>query len=74
MLSGEAINTSALTNREAEVVQLVARGLSGKQIAIALGISVRTVETHRARVMTKLSAHSTADIVRFAVRAGLVDP
>jgi DNA-binding NarL/FixJ family response regulator len=61
----------ALTAREREIVQLLAEGHSNKQIAAFLGISVKTVETHRAAVMRKLDAHSVVDIVRYAVRNNL---
>lgn len=63
-----------LTAREEEVLVCVARGLSNKEIASELGISVKTVETHRTRVSRKLDATGTADLVRFAVRSGLIDP
>ncbi len=64
---------SPLTPRETEVLQCVARGLTTKQTGVALGVSPRTIETHRARLMRKLSAHSTADLVRYAIRTGLVE-
>jgi DNA-binding NarL/FixJ family response regulator len=60
-----------LTNREREVFRLVAEGLTSGQIAARLGISSRTVETHRAKIMRKLGLHSQADLVRYAVRVGL---
>jgi DNA-binding NarL/FixJ family response regulator len=65
---------SLLTSREREVVQLVAEGNSNKMIAKLLEISVKTVETHRAAAMHKLNIHSTADLVRYAVRNKLVTP
>lgn len=61
-----------LTEREREVVQLVAEGKTNKQIARLLSVSVNTVETHRKHVMEKLDLHSTADVVRFAVREKIV--
>lgn len=61
-----------LSDREREVFQLVAEGRSNKQIADTLCVSVSTIETHRARIMTKLDLHTTADMVRFAVRRGVV--
>jgi DNA-binding NarL/FixJ family response regulator len=63
-----------LTSREREIVQLVAEGNSNKKIAKMLVISVKTVETHRAAAMHKLNIHSTADLVRYAVRNKLVEP
>jgi DNA-binding NarL/FixJ family response regulator len=62
-----------LSSREREVLQLVAEGKSSKEIAQVLNLSVSTVETHRKHIMEKLGLHSTAAIVRFAVRKGLVD-
>lgn len=57
-----------LTAREREVVQLLAEGKTNKQIARLLGVTAKTVETHRATVMRKLDAHSVVDIVRYALR------
>ncbi len=61
-----------LTPRERETVQLVAEGKTNKDIAQILGISVKTVETHRATVMRKLQLDAAADLVRYAVRNGIV--
>jgi len=58
--------------REREVIRLIALGKSGKEIARLMGISARTVETHRERLMAKLQLHSVADVVRYAFRAGIV--
>lgn len=63
-----------LTDREREVLQLVAEGLSSKEIATQLGLSVKTAETHRANLMTKLSIRKTSGLVRLAIREGLVAP
>lgn len=63
-----------LTNRERSIVQLVAEGHSNKVIAGVLSISVKTVETHRATIMRKLSLTSSAALVRYAVRNRLVEP
>lgn len=63
-----------LTHRERGIVQLVAEGLSNKEIASVLNISIKTVETHRAAVMRKLSLTSLAALVRYAVRNRLVEP
>jgi DNA-binding NarL/FixJ family response regulator len=64
----------ALTKREREVVVLVAEGHSNKQIAATLGISGKTVESHRANVMRKLGLKHTAELVRYAMRDGLIQP
>lgn len=63
-----------LTDRERQVVTLIADGHSTKQVAGELGISVKTADSHRTRVMEKLNIHETASLVRFAVRQGLVRP
>ena len=63
-----------LTSREREVLQLVAEGKRTKEIAAALGVSVKTVESHRARLMRKLQVRETAGLVRYAIRRGLVEP
>lgn len=62
----------ALTRRERDVLRLVANGCSSREIAGSLGVSKRTVETHRSRLMAKLDIHKTASLVRFAVREGLI--
>jgi DNA-binding NarL/FixJ family response regulator len=62
----------ALSPREREVFQLVAEGLRTKEIAAKLGIGTKTVDTHRARLMKKLGAGSTAELVRIALREGVV--
>lgn len=67
--SGES---HALTEREREIVGLVASGLTNREIGQRLGLSVRTVETHRANVMRKLQLRTTAELARYAVRAGLI--
>jgi len=62
-----------LTSREREVLQLIAEGKTNKEIANSLNLSVYTVEAHRGRVMEKLNLHSTGELVRFALRNGLID-
>jgi two-component system response regulator NreC len=62
----------ALSEREREVFQLVAEGRSNKEVADLLAISVATVETHRAHILQKLDVHSTAELVLYAVRRGVV--
>lgn len=64
--------TVKLSERERDVVVLVAEGLSNKQVGTTLGISVKTVESHRRNIMRKLGLKSSADLVRYAVRDGLV--
>ncbi|HMK43512.1 MAG TPA: response regulator transcription factor [Dissulfurispiraceae bacterium] len=63
----------ALTLKETEIVRLIAMGLTNKEIANELQVSIKTVETHKGRVMYKLKKNKTADLVRFAVRQGIVD-
>jgi DNA-binding NarL/FixJ family response regulator len=62
-----------LTSREREVLQMIAEGKTNKDIATVLNLSVYTVDAHRGRIMEKLNVHSVTDLVRFAVRCGLVD-
>jgi len=64
----------ALTARQREILQLIAEGKATKEIAQLLDLSVKTVETHRMRMMERLGIHDVANLVRFAVRAGLVPP
>ena len=63
-----------LTSRERQVVQLIGEGNSTKEIAALLGLSVKTVDTHRTRLMTKLDIHETASLVRYAIRRGMIEP
>ena len=65
--------SSSLTSREREVLQLLAQGYRGKDIAAGLGISVNTVRTHVQSILTKLQVHSRLEAAAFAVRHGLVD-
>ena len=62
-----------LSSREAEVLQLIAEGKANKETAAALHISIKTVEKHRQRLMTKLDIHDVAGLTRYAVTAGFVD-
>lgn len=62
-----------LTPREQEIMRLLAEGLSGKEIAERLFISPKTVENHRSSIMNKLELHSTMELVRYAVKLGLID-
>ena len=78
----QAINTgddtsgplSVLTDRERQVLQLIAEGLSSKEVAAQLGFSVKTAEAHRSSLMSKLGIHKTSALVRFAIREGLISP
>ena len=63
-----------LSPREQEVLQMIAAGRSNKEVARELGISVRTVDTHRTRIMRKLDVHSAAELVRHALDQGLITP
>ena len=63
-----------LTAREREVVQLIAEGRSSKQVGDVLGISVKTVDTHRANLMRKLGIHSVSELVRYAIREKIAAP
>lgn len=61
-----------LSSREREVMQMIAEGKTNKEIAVVLNLSVYTIEAHRGKIMEKLNLHSTGDIVRFAIRNGLI--
>jgi DNA-binding CsgD family transcriptional regulator len=63
-----------LTARERQVLQLVAEGKTTKEVAQLLGISAKTADSHRTRIMTKLGIHDTAGLVRYAIRRGLIQP
>jgi DNA-binding NarL/FixJ family response regulator len=69
--SGQVVG---LTPRQREVLQLIAEGLSSKQIARRLHLSAKTVEAHRAQIMERLEIHHVAGLVRYAVRTGLIQP
>jgi PAS domain S-box-containing protein len=64
----------ALTERERQVLVLIAAGNSTKQAATTLGISYKTADSHRSRILEKLGVHETASMVRYAIRAGLIEP
>jgi len=70
-LRGKPASESQLSHREREVLQLLAEGRSSKEIATRLQLSVKTVETHRTRVMHKLSLHTIAELTKYAIREGL---
>jgi DNA-binding NarL/FixJ family response regulator len=62
-----------LTSRQREIVQLLAEGKSSKEVAVALNISVKTAETHRANIMRKLELHSVSELVRYAVKNQIIE-
>jgi DNA-binding NarL/FixJ family response regulator len=66
--------TDGLTRREREVLQVLAEGRTNRQVGELLKISVKTAETHRARIMRKLNAETVADLVRYAIRNKIVRP
>jgi len=63
-----------LTPRQREIVQLLAEGKSSKEVAVALELSVKTAETHRANIMRKLDCHSVSEVVRYAIRNKIIEP
>jgi two-component system response regulator NreC len=73
-LSKTDLPADPLTSRERQVLQLVGEGKSTKEVATLLGISMKTAESHRTRLMQKLDIHETASLVRYAIRRGLVQP
>ncbi len=73
-LSKKYISPDPLSTRERQVLQLVGEGKSTKEIAAQLGISAKTAESHRMRLMRKLNIHETASLVRYAIRRGLIQP
>jgi len=66
------VRSQPLSPRELQVLQLVAEGKTTKEVASLLGISVKTAESHRTRIMEKLEIHETAGLVRYAIRHGIV--
>ena len=73
-LTKSDIPPDPLTPREREVLRLVAEGKTNKDVAKLLGISQKTAESHRTRILEKLGIHETASLVRYAIRSGLVQP
>jgi len=71
-LAGSPLIYEPLTARERQVLQLVAEGRTTKEVAAQLGVSVKTAESHRSRIMDKLDIHSTAGLVHYAIRRGLI--
>jgi DNA-binding NarL/FixJ family response regulator len=70
---GKRSTRERLTAREREVVRLISEGKHSREVSATLGISVKTVETHRANIMRKLDIHCMGDLVRYALRNRLVD-
>lgn len=73
-LENKDIELDPLSPREREVVQLIAEGRTTKQVGVILGISVKTAESHRTRIMDKLDIHEIATLVRYAIRQGVIQP
>ena len=71
-LANNAVAVGLLTQKERQVLQLIGEGKTNKEIAQQLGVSVKTVESHRANLMKKLAVHETASLVRHAIKIGLV--
>ena len=70
----DEVAPAAVTVREREILQLIAEGQSNKEAAATLGVSVKTIEAHRANVMRKLRLRSVSDLVRYAIRNRIVQP
>jgi len=70
---GDEVAGVRLSDREREVLQLIAEGRSSKEIGVAFHISARTVDTHRQRLMDKLGIHTVAELTKFAIREGLTE-
>ncbi|ARJ67347.1 DNA-binding response regulator [Magnetospirillum sp. ME-1] len=72
-LEGSDMAGGSLTAREREVLQLIARGHKNREIADDLGIAIKTVETHRTKIMQKLDLHNSAELAAYAIRRGLIE-
>lgn len=70
--SAPEVSGPGLTSREREVIQLVAEGKSTKEVAVALGLSVKTADTHRSNLMRKLGVHSVSELVLYAIRNNII--
>lgn len=73
-VGGSRSPLKVLSAREREIIQMLAEGLSTKEVASQLGISVATAATHRTNIMKKIGAHSVAELVLYAIRNGIVQP
>jgi DNA-binding NarL/FixJ family response regulator len=69
---GSGRQSDGLTEREREVLQLVAEGKTNQEIAEQLTVSIKTVQTHRAHLMRKINAHDRTELVKYAIRQGVV--
>jgi DNA-binding NarL/FixJ family response regulator len=69
----KVVEKNILTEREREILKLIASSLTNRKIADKLSISVKTVETHRARILQKLDFHTTAELVKYAIKTGLLE-
>ncbi|KAF0222858.1 MAG: response [Rhodospirillaceae bacterium] len=72
-LDGGEANVPSLTARETEVLRLIAQGLKNREIADTLSIAIKTVETHRTKIMQKLDLHNSAELATYAIRRGLIE-
>lgn len=72
-LDGGDNSSASLTARERQVLQLIARGQKNREIADELGIAIKTVETHRTKIMQKLDLHNSAELAAYAIRRGLIE-
>lgn len=72
IMENEDLKVDPLSTREREVVQLIAEGKTTREVGVILGISVKTAESHRTRIMEKLDIHETATLVRYAIRQGVI--
>ncbi len=72
-LEGGDAGGAALTAREREVLLLIAKGLKNREIADALSIAIKTVETHRTKIMQKLDLHNSAELAAYAIRRGMIE-
>jgi two-component system, NarL family, response regulator NreC len=73
-LENRGLAADPLSPREREVLQLIAEGKTTKELSTILGISVKTAEAHRTKIMTKLGTHGIAGLVRYAIRRGMIEP
>jgi DNA-binding NarL/FixJ family response regulator len=73
-LENKGLAADPLSPREREVLQLIAEGKTTKELAGILGVSVKTAEAHRTKIMSKLGTHGIAGLVRYAIRRGMIEP
>jgi DNA-binding NarL/FixJ family response regulator len=72
--TGTEAAASRITSRQREILKLLAEGKTNKEVAVALGMSVKTVETHRSNMMKRLNCHSLGELVRYALRNEIINP